>query len=219
MEAHQAPLSLGFSRQEHWSGLPFPSPMQCKVKGKSLSRVRLLATPWTAAFQAPPSMGFSRQEYWSGVPLPSPMTNLDSIKKQRHYFGNKGPYNQRFSFSTSHVWMWELDHKEDWALKNWSFWIVVLEKTLLYLRVSCTSKRSLECNLINAKKMEEMELCESPERVSQLKGVYGIGENYSHEELDTTERLHFHFSLSCIGEGNGNPLQCSCLENPKDRGA
>ena len=39
---------------------------------KSLSRVRLLATPWTAAFQAPPSMGFSRQEYWSGVPLPSP---------------------------------------------------------------------------------------------------------------------------------------------------
>ena len=39
---------------------------------KSLSRVRLLVTPWTAAYQAPPSMGFSRQEYWSGVPLPSP---------------------------------------------------------------------------------------------------------------------------------------------------
>ena len=38
-------------------------------------------------------------------------------------------------------------------------------------------------------------------------------------ELDTTERLYFHFSLSCIGEGNGNPLQCSCLENPRDRGA
>ena len=38
-------------------------------------------------------------------------------------------------------------------------------------------------------------------------------------ESDTTERLHFHFSLSCTGEGNGNPLQCSCLENPKDRGA
>ena len=39
------------------------------------------------------------------------------------------------------------------------------------------------------------------------------------EELDTTERLHFHFSLSCTGEGNGNPLQCSCLENPRDSGA
>ena len=39
------------------------------------------------------------------------------------------------------------------------------------------------------------------------------------KELDTTERLHFHFSLSCIGEGHGNPLQCSCLENPRDGGA
>ena len=70
MAAHQAPPSLGFSRQEHWSGLPFPSPMH-EVKAKSLSRVQLSATPWTAAYQAPPSMGFSRQEYWSGVPFPS----------------------------------------------------------------------------------------------------------------------------------------------------
>ena len=74
--AHQAPLSLGFSRQEHWSGLPFPSPIheseKWKVKVKSLSRVRLFATPWTVAYQAPPPMGFSRQEYWSGLPLPSP---------------------------------------------------------------------------------------------------------------------------------------------------
>ena len=50
------------------------------MKVKSLSRVRLLATPWTAAHQAPPSMGFSRQEYWSGVPLPSPNTNIWSLK-------------------------------------------------------------------------------------------------------------------------------------------
>ena len=65
-------LSLGFSRQEHWSGLPFPSPMhENEVKVKSLSHIRLLATPWTSAHQAPPSMGFSRQEYWSGMPLPS----------------------------------------------------------------------------------------------------------------------------------------------------
>ena len=49
--------------------------LQC-VKVKSLSRVRLLATPWTAAYQAPPSMGFSRQEYWSGVPFPSPNYSL-----------------------------------------------------------------------------------------------------------------------------------------------
>ena len=67
--------SLGFSRQEHWSGLPFPSPMheseKWKVKGKSLSHVPILATPWTAAYQTPPSMGFARQEYWSRVPSPA----------------------------------------------------------------------------------------------------------------------------------------------------
>ena len=51
------------------------------------------------------------------------------VKKQRHYFTNKGPSSQSYSFSSSHVWMWELDHKESWAPKNWCFWTVVLEKT------------------------------------------------------------------------------------------
>ena len=70
MAAHQTPPSWGFSRQEQWSGLPFPSPMhESEVKVKSLSHVQLFATPWTAAYQAPPSMGFSRQEYLSGVLL------------------------------------------------------------------------------------------------------------------------------------------------------
>ena len=52
------------------------------------------------------------------------------IKKQRHYFANKGPCSQSYVFSSSHVWMWELDNKERWAPKNWCFWTVVLEKTL-----------------------------------------------------------------------------------------
>ena len=52
------------------------------------------------------------------------------IKKQRHYFANKGLSNQGYDFSSRHVWMRELDHKESWALKNWCFWTVVLEKTL-----------------------------------------------------------------------------------------
>ena len=51
------------------------------------------------------------------------------IKKQRNYFFNKGPDSQSHGFSTSHVWMWELDHKESWAPKNWCFWTMVLEKT------------------------------------------------------------------------------------------
>ena len=73
-EAHQAPLSLGFSRQEHWSGLPFPSPMYESEKWKGSHSVvsKSLRPHGLPAYQAPPSKGFSRQEYWSGVPLPSP---------------------------------------------------------------------------------------------------------------------------------------------------
>ena len=88
-------------------------------------------------------MGFSRQEHWSGFPFPlqgifstqesnpgllHSWDNLD--RKQRHYFANKGPSSQSYGFSSSHVWMWELDHEESWAPKNWCFWTVVLEKTL-----------------------------------------------------------------------------------------
>ena len=67
-----------------------------------------MLTPWKASYNQP------RQH----------------TKKQRHYSANKGPSSQRYSFSSSHVWMWELDYKENWAPKNWCFWIVVLEKTL-----------------------------------------------------------------------------------------
>ena len=58
------------------------------------------------------------------------MTPRWHIKKQRHYFTNTGSSSQSYSFSSSHVWMWELDYKESWAPKNWRFWSVVLEKTL-----------------------------------------------------------------------------------------
>ena len=60
------------------------------------------------------------------------------IKKQRHYFANKGPHGKSYGFSSSHVWMWELDHKENWIPKNWCFWTVRLEKTL---RVPWTARR------------------------------------------------------------------------------
>ena len=54
----------------------------------------------------------------------------EHIKKQRHYFASKGPSSQGYGFSSSHVWMWELNYKESWAPKNWCIWTVVLEKTL-----------------------------------------------------------------------------------------
>ena len=52
------------------------------------------------------------------------------IKKQRHYFAHQDPHSQSYDFSSSHVWMWELNHNEGWAPKNWCFWTVVLKKTL-----------------------------------------------------------------------------------------
>ena len=69
------------------------------------------------------------------------MTNLDSIlkKKQRHHFTKKGLYSQSYSFSNSHVWMWQLDHREGWAPKTWCFWTVVLDETP---GVPCTIRSS-----------------------------------------------------------------------------
>ena len=76
------------------------------------------------------------------------MTNLDScIKNQRHHFADKGPSSQSYGFSSSHVWMWELDHKDNWALKNWCFWTVVLEKTL---------ESPLDCKEINKSILKEI---------------------------------------------------------------
>ena len=66
--AYQAPPSMGFSRQEYWSGVPLPSLCVCE----SLSHVQLLVTPWTVACQASLPTEFSRQEYWSGLPRPPP---------------------------------------------------------------------------------------------------------------------------------------------------
>ena len=72
------------ARTLEWVAISSSNAWKWKVKVKSLSRVRLLATPWTAAYQAPPSMGFSRQEYWSGVPLPSLPPLKSSVLQRKH---------------------------------------------------------------------------------------------------------------------------------------
>ena len=72
------------ARTLEWVAISFSNAWKWKVKVKSLSRVWLLATPWTAAHQAPPSMGFSGQQYLSGVPLPSPQWNVTQPEKKEH---------------------------------------------------------------------------------------------------------------------------------------
>ena len=77
------------ARTLEWVAISSSNAWKWKVKVKLLSRVQLLATPWTAAYQAPPPMGFSRQEYWSGVPLPSPTLylipskSMDTVKQKQ----------------------------------------------------------------------------------------------------------------------------------------
>ena len=65
----------------------------------------------------------------------------EHIKKQRRYFATKDPSSQGYGFSSGHVWMWQLDYKESWALKNWCFWTVVLERLF---RVPWTARRSYQ---------------------------------------------------------------------------
>ena len=67
------------------------------------------------------------------------ITNIDSILKSRHYFANKVPFSKSYGFSSSHVWMWKLYHKESWALKNWCFWRCCWRRLL---RVPWTARRS-----------------------------------------------------------------------------
>ena len=154
MAAHQAPLFLGFSRQEHWSGLPFPSPMHESEKWKwsrsvvsdssqphGLQPTRLLR-PWDFPGK---STGMGCQSLLQGI------------------------------FLTEEL---NLSRRRQWQC------------TPVLLPGKSHGRRSL---------------------VSY--SLWGC------EESDTTERLHFHFSLSCLREGNGNLLQCSWLKNARDGGA
>ena len=95
-------------------------------------------------------------------------------------------------------------------------------KTMALTRGTCVSKvTSLLFNMLSRLVMEKAMAPHSSTLAWKLPWTEEPGRLQSMGSLrvDTTERLHFHFSLSCIGEGNGNPLQCSCLENPRDGGA
>ena len=93
------------ARTLEWVAISFSNAWKWKVKVKSLSRVWLLATPWTAAYQVPPPMGFSRQEYWSGLSLPSPVLEATECKNIIVWKGNreKGPYLRSHTCSSNRV--------------------------------------------------------------------------------------------------------------------
>ena len=82
------------ARTLEWVAISFSNAWKWKVKVKSLSHIRLLVTPWTAAYQAPPHMGFSRQAYWSGVSLPSPSGML--LASNPHFIGSMSFFKTRY---------------------------------------------------------------------------------------------------------------------------
>ena len=110
------------ARTLEWVAISFSNAWKWKVKVKSLGRVQLFMTPWTAAHQAPPSMGFSRQEYWSGVPLPSPFSII-VINKSIHIqlntnttlAGSPVGFNSSTSFTSESL-------KQNWYHIPFHFW-------------------------------------------------------------------------------------------------
>ena len=95
------------------------------------------------------------------------------IKKQRHYFANKGPYNKSYGFSSSHIWMWELDRKEGWAPKNRCFQTVVLEKILespLDCKIKSVDPKGNQPRILIGRTEAEVPILWPPDVKSQLTG-------------------------------------------------
>ena len=100
------------ARTLEWAAISFSNAWKWKVKMKSLSRVRLLATPWIAAYQAPPSMGFSKQEYCSGVPLPSPYVIFGIWNFKQVYFSLFCSSDLMLSYLLFSSQLWELEQSK-----------------------------------------------------------------------------------------------------------
>ena len=147
----------------------------------------LCMTLWTVACQPPLSMEFSRQEYWSGLPCLPPGI---------------------FPIQGSNPCLLRLLHCR-WILYCWATMEAHVCIYAYFYPHSIDEKR---------RRRGHPTPVLLPGKSHGWRSLVGCSP-WGRKESDTTEQLHFHFSLSRIGEGNGNPLQCSCLENPRDRGA
>ena len=196
---------------------------------QALSRVQLFATPWTAAHQAPVSFTIS----WSlfklmsieSVMLPSHLIFcprlllLPSVFPSIRVFSIESalrirwPKNWSFSMSPSTEYRWLISFGIDW------FDLLAIQGTLKSLLQHHSSKASIFWHSAFFRRRQWQPTSVLLPGIScGLRSPVGCSP-WGREKSGTTDRLHFHFSLSCIGEGSGNPLQCSCLENPRDGGA
>ena len=145
------------------------------------------------------------------------------IKKQRHYFADKVPPSQSYGFSSSHIWMWELDYQESWALKNWCFQTVVLEKTLERLldckEIQPVHSKGNQSWLFIERTDAEAPIVWPPEVVSQLIGKDPDAEKDWRQEKGMTEdeMVGWHHQLDGhefeqapgVGDGQRGLVCCS----------
>ena len=148
---------------------------------------------------------------------------VQHIKKQRHYFANKGPSSQSYGFSSSHVWMWKLDYKESWALKNWCFWTVVLEKTLESPWTARRSNQSILKEISPEYSLEELVLklklqyfghlmqswlfWKDPDAEKVWRQVKGMTED---EMVGWHQQLDGHDFEQTLGDGEGQGSLACC---------
>ena len=145
------------------------------------------------------------------------------VKKQRHNFAHKGLYSQSYGFSSSHIWMWELDYKEGWEPKNWCFRIVVLEKTLespLDNKIKPDNPKETQSWILTKRIDAEAPILWPPDAKSWLLGKDpDAGKDWGQEEKGTTEDeiVGWHHWLNGhkfeqapgVGEGQGSLACCS----------
>ena len=144
------------------------------------------------------------------------------MKKQRHYFVNEGPYSQSHGFSSSHVWMWELDHKEGWVQKNWCFQIVVLEKTLespLDSKIKPVSPKGNQPWIFTGRTDAEAPILWLPDSKSLIiRKDLDAGKYWGQGDKETTEdetvrwhhQLNGHESEQTLGESEGQTSPACC---------
>ena len=185
------------ARTLEWVAISFSNAWKWEVKVKSLSRVQLLATSWTAAHQAPPSMGFSRQEYWSGVPLPSTVLPMHWFSIMQvdyiYYIPIFAPANEA------------LDNKA--AVFN-----ATSRKTLNNIPSLSDSSGKFKWALKDPDIHKE-------QLVPWASQVALVVKNSPANVGDIREAGSIPGLRRSPGGGYNNPLQYSCLENPIDRGA
>ena len=145
------------------------------------------------------------------------------MKKQRHYFANKGPTSQSYGFSSSHIWMWELDYKESWVPKNWCCWTVVLEKTLVSPlnceKIQPVSRKGNQSWIIIGRTDVETPIVWPPDAKNWLIGKDpDTGKDWRWEEKRMTKdemvewhhRLDGHESEQALGVGAGYASLVCC---------